>query len=265
MDYLTDRESAIRKRLAMAQERVALAREVEVALTQELHDVLQSQRQAQGLLPAQSQINEDVEQYSEAVEQPDPPPSKAYLLIDPTDSEVVTPTLDPRFDQVKGSPVGDGAFSKVFLRKVFFAQSRYPIRHSTLRHPKAATCLIKQRCRHWRLVEKNISQTREKWDIDIQCTVISADFVARGDTGYSGVKMFDEDEAESEKITTLPCRIFNYLQLDFHAIEERWYKVLDWHLHEPDSAGFGGDKVHRLKVMDQFGRPIFDNLEQAYP
>ncbi|KAF5628136.1 hypothetical protein F25303_10512 [Fusarium sp. NRRL 25303] len=203
----------------------------------------------------------EIHQYSEAVEQPDPPLSKAYLLIDPTDSEAVTPTLDPRLEQVKGSPVGDGAFSKTFLRKVFFAQSRYPIRHFTLRHPKAATCLIKQRCRHWRLVEKSISQTREKWDIAIQCTVISA----RGDTGYSGVKMFDEDEAESEKTTTLPCRIFNYLQLDFRAIEERWYNVLDWHLHEPDSAGFGGDKVHRLKVMDQFGRPIFDNLEQAYP
>lgn len=265
MDYLTDRESAIRKRLAMAQERVALAREVEVALTQELHEVLQAQQQAQGLLPSESEIDEDKEHCSEAEEQPDPPPSKAYLLIDPTDSEVVTPTLDPRFDQVKGSPVGDGAFSKAFLRKVFFAQSRYPIRHFTLRHPKAATCPIKQRCRHWRLVEKNISQTRGKWDIDIQCTVISADFVDRGDTGYSGVKMFDEDEAESEKITTLPCRIFNYLQPEFRGIEERWYKVLYWHLHEPDSAGFGGDKIHRLKVMDQFGRPIFDNLEQAYP
>ncbi|KAG5825437.1 hypothetical protein H9Q74_004493 [Fusarium xylarioides] len=261
MDYLTNHVTAIRKRLAHAQERVALAQEVVVAYTQELDDIILSQ----DWLEAHSQTEEGVGQYNQAAEQPDPLPNKAYLLIDPTDDEALTSELDFRFDPVTGPPVGDKAFSRNFLRTVFFSGPRYPLQHFTLRHPKGATCPIKQRCEHWRLVEENISRTRGKWDVNIQVTAIRADFVASGDSGYSGVSMFDQDEAESEKISTLPCRIFGYLQPDFGAVERRGYKVLDWHLHEPDSVGFGGDKINRLKLMDQFGRRIFDNLEQAYP
>ncbi|PNP85443.1 hypothetical protein FNYG_01272 [Fusarium nygamai] len=261
MDYLTNRVAAIRKRLAQAQDRAALAQEVVVALTQELDDIILSR----DWLAAHSQIGEDVQQYAQAAEQPDPLPSKAYLLIDPNEDEAMSTKLDFRFDQVTGLPIGDKAFSKNFLRTVFFSGSQYPLRHFTLRHKKAATCPIKQRCEHWRLVEENISRTRGKWDVDIQVTAIRADFVASEDSGYSGVSMFDQDEVESEKIRTLHSRIFGYLQPDFGAVERRGYKVLDWHLHEPDSAGFGGDKINRLKLMDQFGRRIFENVEQAYP
>ncbi|RBR16116.1 hypothetical protein FVER53590_13444 [Fusarium verticillioides] len=257
MDYLTNRVAAIRKRLAQAEDRVALAQEVVVALTQELDDIIQSP----DWLAAHPQ---DARHYTQAAEQPAPLPSKAYLLIDPDEDEALSTELDFRFDPVAGLPVVDKAFSKNFLRTVFFSGQKYPVRHFTLRHPKAAACPIKQRCEHWRLVEEGISRGRGKWDVDIQVTAIRADFVASGDSGYSGV-MFDQGEVKSEKITALPYRIFGYLQPDFGALEQRGYKVLDWHLHEPGSAGFMGDKIHRLKLMDQFGRQIFENLEQAYP
>ncbi|KAF5694769.1 C6 transcription factor [Fusarium denticulatum] len=260
MEYLNNRVAAIRKRLAQAQDRVTLAQEDVVALTQELEDIIYSR----DWLAAHSQTGQDVQRYTQAVEQPDPLPSKAYLLIDPSDEEDMTTKLDFRFDPVAGLPVGNKPFSKNFLRTVFFSGSRYPVRHFTLRHPKAGACPIKQRCEHWRLVEENISRTRGRWDVDIQVTAIRADFVAGGDSGHSGVSMFDQDEVESENISGLPCRIFGYLQPDFGAVEQRRYKVLDWHLHEPDSAGFMGDKIHRLKLMDQFGRRVFENLEQAY-
>ncbi|KAF5598239.1 hypothetical protein FPCIR_3261 [Fusarium pseudocircinatum] len=261
MEYLNNRVAAIRKRLVQAQDRVALAQEVVVALTQELNDIIQSR----DWLVAHSQTERDVQQDTQAAEQPDPLPSKAYLLIDPSGEEEMTIELDLRFDPVAGLPVGNKPFSKNFLRTVFFSGSRYPVRHFTLRHPKAGACPIEQRCEHWRLVEENISRSRGKWDVDIQVTAIRADFVAGGDSGHSGVSMFDQDEVESEKISALPCRIFGYLQPAFGAVEQRGYKVLDWHLHEPDSAGFMGDKINRLKLMDHFGRRIFENLEQAYP
>ncbi|ENH70135.1 hypothetical protein FOC1_g10004120 [Fusarium oxysporum f. sp. cubense race 1] len=76
--------------------------------------------------------------------------------------------------------------------------------------------------------------------------------------------MFNDEEAESERISTLPCRTFNYLQPDFSVVEQRGYKVLDWHLYEP-SREFSQEKIQRLKLMDQFERRIFDNLEQRYP
>ncbi|KAF5680173.1 hypothetical protein FCIRC_5883 [Fusarium circinatum] len=259
MDYLTNRATVIKKRLAHAQERVALAQEDVDTLTRQLDDIIQSQ----DWLSAQTQIGQDVQQHSsQATKRPDHLPSKAYLLINPTDSKVMAPTLDPRFDQVRGSPVRGRAFSKNLLRIVFFTPGEYPLRHFTLRHPEAATCPIKLCCEHWRLVEENISQTRGKWDIDIRCTAIRADFDA---SGSCGVSMIDEDEAESERISPLTCRIFDYLQPDFGAIEQRGYEVLDWHMYEPDKAGYGGDKINRLKLMDQFGRRIFENLEQAYP
>ncbi|KAF5982354.1 hypothetical protein FBULB1_4350 [Fusarium bulbicola] len=257
MDWLTKYETCIRKRLELAQDRVTLDQELVVALNRELYDILRAQN-SQG---AQSHTEEDIEQYNQAVERPDPLPSKTYLLIDPIDSKVMTSTLDFRFDQVRGSPVGDRGFSETFLRTVFLSPWQYLIRHFTLRPPKAATCPIKLQCEHWRLVEENILQIRGKWDIDIRCTAIRADFVAGG---CSGVNMFD-DEVESERISTLTCRIWSYLQPDFSAVEQRGYKVLDWHMYEPDNAGYGGDKMHRLKLMDQFGRRIFENLEQAYP
>jgi hypothetical protein len=259
MDYLNHRVAAIRKRLAHAQERVVLAQEVAIALTQELDDIILSR----DWLAAHSQTEQDVQQYTQVAERPDPLPSKAYLLIDPNKDEDTTSDLDFRFDLVSGFPLGDKAFSKNFLRTVFFSGSRYPVRHFTLRHKKAGACPIKQRCEHWRLVEENISRTRGRWDVDIQVTAIRADFLASGDSGYSGV-MLDQDEVESEKIRTLPCRIFGYLQPDFDAVKQRGYKVLDWHLHEPGSAGFMGDKIHRLKLMDQFGRRVFEYLKQAY-
>ncbi|EWY82847.1 hypothetical protein FOYG_14935 [Fusarium oxysporum NRRL 32931] len=134
MDYLTNREAAIGMRLARAQE-------LEDALTQELDDVLQ----AQDSLATQSQIEEDAEQYNQAAEQPDPLPSKAYLLIDPTDYAVITPKLESRFDQLRGPPVGEIAF---FLRTAVFFPSQYLPWIFTLRHPNAATCPIKQRCEH---------------------------------------------------------------------------------------------------------------------
>ncbi|KAJ0132126.1 Uncharacterized protein HZ326_24789 [Fusarium oxysporum f. sp. albedinis] len=64
-------------------------------------------------LVARSQMEEDAEQ-------PDPFLSKAHLLMDPTDYEVITPTLDSRFDQVRRPPVGDKAFSRNSLNIVFF-------------------------------------------------------------------------------------------------------------------------------------------------
>ncbi|KAF5606424.1 uncharacterized protein FSUBG_6031 [Fusarium subglutinans] len=256
MDWLTQYETYIRKRLELAQDRVTLAQELVVALNHELRDILR----AQNLQGAQSHTEEEIEQYSLAVERPDFFPSKAYLLIDPIDCQVITSTLDPRFDQVRGSPVGVRGFYETFLRTVFLSPWQYPIRYFTLRHPKAATCPIKLQCENWLLVEENILQTRGRWDIDIRYTAIRADFVAGG---YSGVNMFD-DKVESDRISTLTCRIFNYLQLGFSAVEQRGYQVLDWHMYEPDNAGYGGDEINRLKLMDQFGPRIFENLEQAY-
>ncbi|KAH7213236.1 uncharacterized protein BKA55DRAFT_697743 [Fusarium redolens] len=70
-------------------------------------------------------------------------------------------------------------------------------------------------------------------DIDVKVTGIRADFVACGHTGYGGIKMFDEEEAERERISFLLCRIFHGLQPNFGIVEREGYKVLDWHLDEP--------------------------------
>jgi hypothetical protein len=141
---------------------------------------------AQASLAAQVQSDREAEQYNQAAGQPEPRPSKASLLIDPTDYAVMSPKLDSRFDQVRGSPVGERAFSKSSLRTAILFPAKYPRWDFTLRHPNAAARPIKERCQHWRLADDRFSDPKEAWDIDIKVTGIRANFIACGDTGYSG-------------------------------------------------------------------------------
>ncbi|KAI7759005.1 hypothetical protein LZL87_010000 [Fusarium oxysporum] len=186
MDYPSDRETTLRTPLVQG---------LDDSLTQELDDV----PHAQGSLGSRCENDRDAEQYIQGAEQYESRPSKASLMIDPTDYTVMNPRLDSRFDQVRGPSAGERAFSNTFLRTTVLFPFKYPSREITLRHQNAAACPAKEPCDHWRLVEDEESDPKEKWDIDIIVTGIPADFIARGDTGYWWIKMFNEEEAEAKR------------------------------------------------------------------
>ncbi|RKK09526.1 hypothetical protein BFJ70_g4661 [Fusarium oxysporum] len=76
---------------------------------------------------------------------------------------------------------------------------------------------------------------------------VRSDFVARGQSGFGLVYMFDDREPQQDRISTMPSYIFKCIKPDFSILERVGYTVVCWRLVDasPDAE---------IKWMDQYGR-----------
>ncbi|KAF9767204.1 hypothetical protein IL306_000264 [Fusarium sp. DS 682] len=162
--------------------------------------------------------------------------NKAYLKADPRYAPLLAPL-----------PIGR-AFSRNFLSN-FQGAAEHPFKKAFLiYHPNAQACEVGARCQHWRIMDPvNLNPHPES--ICLKVVGVRNDFVAAGNSGFDGVKMFDYEEDQQHKICAPPRFIFEAMKPDFSVIEQAGYAVAYWSLIDLSPNA-------EIKWMDQYGRSL---------
>ncbi|KAF5648472.1 uncharacterized protein FTJAE_1305 [Fusarium tjaetaba] len=160
--------------------------------------------------------------------------SKAYLMA------------DPRYTAVREQPVIGRAFSRTFIGRVQQA-AHFPVaRNFMIYHSIPQHCELGQPCNHWGILDEADWYNHPE-SLCLQVVAVQSDFVARGQSGFGLIHMFDDQEPQEQKITTTPAYIFQYTKPDFAVIGRVGYTVVCWRLVDSSPNA-------EIKWMDQYGR-----------
>ncbi|CZR38268.1 uncharacterized protein FPRO_06541 [Fusarium proliferatum ET1] len=153
---------------------------------------------------------------------------------------------DPRYAAVRKQPVIGRAFSRTFIGKVQQA-AQFPVaRNFMICHSIPQDCELGKPCKHWGILDEADWYNHPE-SLCLQVVAVQSDFVARGQSGFSLVHMFDDQEPEQLKIATTPAYIFQCLKPDFSILEGVGYTVVCWKLVDSSPNA-------ESKWMDQYGR-----------
>ncbi|KAH7232303.1 uncharacterized protein BKA55DRAFT_695721 [Fusarium redolens] len=175
--------------------------------------------------------------------------SKASLLTCPVEAKEKGPNFDRRYNSERGPAPCTRAFSMSYLQ---YTRDDLDLRVTEfkLRHRNATECPVQQRCKHWHIVDG--TEWHEEGDIYLLLYCLDIESATQGDTGCEGIRMFDDEEPLTNRITLQSCRIFNALKPDFSVVEDAGYVVLQFLVLDYGKTEEEDDS--EWKWMDQFGR-----------
>ncbi|KAL5590128.1 hypothetical protein FOVSG1_011995 [Fusarium oxysporum f. sp. vasinfectum] len=153
---------------------------------------------------------------------------------------------DPRYAAVREHPAIGRAFSRTFSGRVQQA-AEFPVRKDfMIRHSIPQDCELGQACIHWSILNEADWYNHPE-SLCLQAVAVRSDFVARGQSGFGLVYMFDDREPQQDRISTMPSYIFKCMKPDFSILERVGYTFVCWRLVDasPDAE---------IKRMDQYGR-----------
>ncbi|EXA32947.1 hypothetical protein NW761_014924 [Fusarium oxysporum] len=139
--------------------------------------------------------------------------------------------------------------SKAYLKTDprYAAAPEFPVRKDCMiYHSIPQDCELGQACNHWSILDEADWYNHPE-SLCLQVVAVRSDFVARGQSGFGLVHMFDDREPQQDRISTMTSYIFKCMKPDFSILERVGYTVVCWRLVDasPDAE---------IKWMDQYGR-----------